>query len=251
MTWHLPVLLVLLTSTVAVVTAAASKDDNLVTIPVHSVVVLRTGRPGATALEAREWAAAAAAAQGVAVSQDTKLKLVVSLNSKDPKGLDRRARAVMDPTHSLYQQYLTPSQFGRAFGASTQAISSVRTYLTAQGLSVQLQPNRLTLEVSGTAAQVSKAFNTRLLQVQSQQLLDASSKATTTAAAVGTRTGKLLRAPSAHPKLPAHVAAHIAAVRGLDNLPVVSPSSTAAQKAAGTAGNRKPRSLLHQPGEPA
>ncbi|WIA37579.1 hypothetical protein OEZ86_014485 [Tetradesmus obliquus] len=163
----------------------------------------------------------------------------------------------MDPHHSLYQQYLNPSQFGRAFGASTQAVSSVRGYLTAQGLSVQLQPNRLTLEVSGTAAQVSKAFNTKLVQVQSQQLLDASSRAAaaaaaaTAAAALGTSTGKLLRAPVAHPQVPAHIAPHIKSVHGLDNLPVVSPASTAARQAAGSAGSRKRRSLLHQPDDNA
>jgi subtilase family serine protease len=248
MAWHMPVLLSLLTlsaAAAAAVTSAALTAGNLVTIPVHNVADFKP-------LASSDNAAAmllAAAAQAAAFPQGTKLKLVVVLKSRDQQGLNSRARAVMDLESRQYQRYLTPGQFGRAFGATAPAVSSVRSYLTSQGLTVQLQPNRLTLEVTGTPAQISRAFNTQLVQVQSQQLQASSSKQS--AAAVAASGAKLLHAPSSHPKLPADVGQHVTTVLGLDNFQVVSPNSRVSRQANGGAGNRRRRSLLHSPGEAA
>jgi hypothetical protein len=236
------VLSLLLTLTAAAtVTAAALAADSLVTIPVHNVASPAPSAPSDNA------AVAAASAQVAAVPQGTELKVVVALKSKDQQGLNSRARAVMDPQSRHYQRYLTPSQFGRAFGATAQAVSSVRGYFASQGLAVQLEPNRLILEVSGTAAQISKAFNTQLVQMQAHPLQASAGKLA--AAAAGARTAKLLHAPASHPKLPGGVARHTATVLGLDNMPVVSPNSRAPRQAAGATGSRKRRSLLHAPGE--
>jgi subtilase family serine protease len=249
MVQHLRVLLSLLTlsaAAAAAVTSAALTAGDLVTIPVHNVADFK---PLASSDNAATMTLAAAA-QPAALPQGTKaLKLVIVLKSRDQQGLNIRARAVMDPNSRQYQQYLTPGQFGRAFGATSQAVSSVRSYLASQGLTVQLQPNRLTLEVTGTPAQISRAFNTQLIQVQSQQLQASSSKLSV--AAVGASGAKLLHAPSSHPKLPADVGQYVTSVLGLDNLLAVNPNSRAPRRAHGAAGNRKRRSLLHSPGEHA
>lgn len=213
----------------AVAAAADATSGPLVIVPVNNIASsawlpdMADGRRAASLL-----------------SQGKQMTLLVTLRSKDPQGLDDRARDVTDSKSKWYQQYLTPSQFGRAFGASSKAVSEVTSYLTSQGLNVYIQSNRLTMEVKGTAAQVGNAFNAQLVAVHAGRFTAGNGSSS-----VGIR--KTLHAPRSHPMLPSHVAAHVAAVHGLDNLPVVSPSDGVLASTSQQKGRK--RALLHTPGK--
>jgi uncharacterized membrane protein len=66
-----------------------------------------------------------------------------------------------------YHQWLTPDQFGKQFGPSDDDVAAIENWLTSQGFTVgKLMPGRQTLEISGSAGQFKKAFNTEIHQYQ-------------------------------------------------------------------------------------
>jgi subtilase family serine protease len=68
-----------------------------------------------------------------------------------------------DPKSPRYHRWLTASEYGQAFGASQQDVDTVTAWLRGQGFTVnQVYPGGLTIDFSGTAAQVSRAFHTEI-----------------------------------------------------------------------------------------
>lgn len=129
-----------------------------------------------------------------------RVALTLSLASRDPLGMARMATAVSTPGSPLYRHYLTVAQFARRFGAAPARVAAVRDALRAEGLHVsRVQANRLTLEASGTAATVQRAFATRLADVR---LAD----------------GRRAFADRRTPTLPAAIAPDVEAVVGLSTL---------------------------------
>ena len=62
-----------------------------------------------------------------------------------------------------YHQWLTADQLGAKFGPSQSDIGTVVSWLTSHGLQVNLvHKSGMTIDVSGTAGQMSKAFNTEI-----------------------------------------------------------------------------------------
>ena len=62
-----------------------------------------------------------------------------------------------------YHQWLTASQFGTRFGPAAPDVQRVVAWLQGHGLAVnEVQPNRMVIDFSGTAAQVRSAFNTAI-----------------------------------------------------------------------------------------
>ena len=58
---------------------------------------------------------------------------------------------------------LSPSQIKATYGPTAAEVAQVTSYLQSQGLSnVTVEPNNLLVSATGTAANVSKAFNTTL-----------------------------------------------------------------------------------------
>lgn len=151
------------------------------------------------------------------VAAGQKLGLEVSLTPRNKAKLDAFVKAVSDPHSSSYKHYLTVAQYAAEYGATNAQIAQVTAYLKAEGLSVgQVTANHLTLPVSGTAAQVEKAFDVNL--------------GTYTAA------GKSFYANTAAPSLPADIASVVNGVAGLSNqaLHTGSLHSEAATSHAGT-----------------
>jgi subtilase family serine protease len=88
------------------------------------------------------------------------LDVAVTLNPSDPAGLAAYAQAVSTPGSSVYHQYLTTAQFADRFGATEDQVQAVQSNLRAHGLAVgPVSPNRLSIPVTGTAAQVGRAFS--------------------------------------------------------------------------------------------
>jgi len=68
--------------------------------------------------------------------------------------------ALHDPASPSFHQWLTAEQFGQRFGASEEAISTVRGWLGSHGFRVgPVYPGGMVMDFSGTAAQLAAAFH--------------------------------------------------------------------------------------------
>jgi pseudomonalisin len=64
-----------------------------------------------------------------------------------------------------YHQWLTPEEFGRRFGVSSEDLTSVRSWLQSKGFRLESQsPGRHSIEFSGTVRQVDDAFDAGMHQ---------------------------------------------------------------------------------------
>jgi kumamolisin len=129
-----------------------------------------------------------------------RLTVTLSLKPHDPQGLDTFIRGLYDPASPGYKQYITPDQFAARFGATQADIAAVTGFAKAQGLDVSaITP--VAVKVSGTAAQLERAFHVTINNYSSQM-----------------RPGSYYANAQA-PTLPASVSAAVTAVVGLDNEP--------------------------------
>ncbi|MDH6575058.1 S53 family peptidase [Kitasatospora sp. MAP5-34] len=134
------------------------------------------------------------------IAADRRISLAVSLKQRDAAGLDAFLAQVTDPNSAQYQHYLTVDQFADRFGATQETVAKVTAYLKAQGLQVgAASANRLTIEASGSAAQVRKAFGTGLATFHDN------------------KSGRDFFANTAAPVLPAGIAAEVSDISGLND----------------------------------
>ncbi len=139
------------------------------------------------------------------VRRSDRVALTLSLTSRDPLRMQSMATEVSTPGSPLYRHYLSVGQFASRFGASYAHIAAVTRALRADGLHVgSVDADRLSLNVTGTAAQVQGAFATRLARVRLS-------------------TGRSAYADRRTPTLPASIAGDVDAVVGLNTL--VAPQS--------------------------
>jgi len=67
-----------------------------------------------------------------------------------------------NPKSAQFHQWLTPQQFGEAFGVVDSDIAAATSWLVSQGFTVNgVYPNKSQVDFSGTAAQVNLAFHTQ------------------------------------------------------------------------------------------
>jgi subtilase family serine protease len=137
---------------------------------------------------------------GERVAPGARLDLTVSLTGRDPLGMQRLAQAVSTPGSADFHHYLAVRAFADRFGATPAQVAAVTRTLRTEGLRVSpVSANRMMLSVSGTAAQVQAAFETRLVTVR-------------------TADGRRAYADRRAPTLPAAIAPDIDAVIGLDTM---------------------------------
>lgn len=68
-----------------------------------------------------------------------------------------------DPHSPNYQKWMTPEEFGKAFGPSATDIAAVTQWLEAKGLTVNsVYPSGMIVDFSGSAAKVQAAFHTEI-----------------------------------------------------------------------------------------
>ena len=89
----------------------------------------------------------------------------VYLPLRNTAALDQLLADQQNKASPSYQKWLTPAQFAAQFGPTATSISNVEKALQAQGLTVSALHSR-SIDVTGTAAGVSKAFATSLQIVQ-------------------------------------------------------------------------------------
>jgi subtilase family serine protease len=92
--------------------------------------------------------------------------LFVLKMSPDAKAqLDQLLRDQQDPASPSFHQWLTPDDFGNRFGPSQAQLAAATQWLAQQGFTVNaVAHSGLTVEFSGTAAQVGKAFRTAMVE---------------------------------------------------------------------------------------
>jgi pseudomonalisin len=100
------------------------------------------------------------------VPGDQRLDATVMVLRAGPRrqaALDDLLVKLQDKSSPAYHHWLTPEQFGEAFGASPDDIAAITNWLSSHGLQVDSVPEgRRTVVFSGTAAQVESAFHTTL-----------------------------------------------------------------------------------------
>ena len=84
----------------------------------------------------------------------------VIVRMRDATGLLAYANSVSEPGSPNYRHFLEPSEIADRFAATKADYAAVTAYFAGYGMHVSGYPQREMLEVTGTAAQVSKAFNT-------------------------------------------------------------------------------------------
>ncbi|MDQ2681294.1 MAG: protease pro-enzyme activation domain-containing protein [Candidatus Eremiobacteraeota bacterium] len=85
----------------------------------------------------------------------------VMVKMRDENGLLAFAKSVSDPQSGSYRHFITPQEIGDRFGASATDYAKVAKYFHSNGLSADGWPQRETMIVTGTQAQLETAFGTK------------------------------------------------------------------------------------------
>ena len=91
------------------------------------------------------------------------LHLAIGLPLRNPAALDELLQQIYDPASPKFRQYLTPGQFTEQFGPTEPDYQKVIAFAQTNGLTVTAtHGNRVLLDVSGSVAEIEKAFNVNL-----------------------------------------------------------------------------------------
>jgi subtilase family serine protease len=91
------------------------------------------------------------------------MQLLLRRSDKTQQELDAYTESLTDKNSPNYHRWLTPDEFGARFGVAQEDIDTVAGWLSSHGLQVNaVYPNRITIDFSGTAAQVREAFLTEI-----------------------------------------------------------------------------------------
>src|SRR5882757_6750622 len=133
-----------------------------------------------------------------ATADASKLTLRVYLAGKDAAGLAAFAQAVSDPNSADYGKYLTTDQVQSRYGATSEQVAEITSWLSSAGLKVT-GSNQHYLTVTGDVAAAEKAFGTQLHNY--------------------TKAGHTYRAPTTTASAPTSLDGAVLTVTGLDTAP--------------------------------
>jgi hypothetical protein len=132
------------------------------------------------------------------------LRLVVFLGLRQRARLDALVLAQQDARTAHFRRWLGPHEIAARFGPTLEEYGRVRRWFRARGFTVVADsPYRVTLTLTGTAAQAEAALGTRVRRFR--------------------RLGRRHHAPVLEPVLPASIAASVRGLYGLDDLPKFRP----------------------------
>lgn len=146
-----------------------------------------------------------------AVPKSARVKFEVVLRLRDAAAAQALVTAISTPGTASYRHYLTAAQWEARFSPAAAEVSSARTWLASQGFTVgSTSRDRITVAASGTAAQVEKAFGTRLANYRVN--------------------GRVVRLASKQMSVPASVAGSVVGALGINQS--VATTDAAASRAA-------------------
>ncbi len=91
------------------------------------------------------------------------LNLVIALPLRNQDQLDQLLQSLYDPSSPSYHQFLTVAEFTEQFGPTQEEYNALINFAQANGLKVvSTSPNRVNLQVSGSVANIQKAFHVNL-----------------------------------------------------------------------------------------
>ena len=122
----------------------------------------------------------------------------VYLSMRNSKALDAAIAAVSNPASADYGKYLTPDRFRASYAPTDANVAAVRAWLKQAGFAVSADrpDNNRWVKVTGTTAQVERAFSTQLRTYQHR--------------------GKTLQAPNGDLSIARSISSRVAGVAGLD-----------------------------------
>lgn len=93
----------------------------------------------------------------------TRLTLAIGLPIRNREGLSNLLAEIYDPANPNFRRFITPSEFTARFGPTEAAYQAVINFARSNRFSIRSEhPNRVLLDVSGTVADVERAFHTKL-----------------------------------------------------------------------------------------
>jgi hypothetical protein len=96
-----------------------------------------------------------------------RMLLLLQRSPEQDAALANFIQAAHTPGSPTYHQWLTPSEFGSLYGPADSDVVAVTAWLESHGLTVnQVHAGRLAIEFSGTAGQMSEAFQTQIHRYQ-------------------------------------------------------------------------------------
>ena len=134
-----------------------------------------------------------------AVDPSTVISVTVWLKLHNEAQLDSLASQQTQKGSANYHKWLSQSQFNTTYAPTSQEVNSVENFLKAHNLTVvNVAENNFYVEVSGTVADIQKAFH---VQIDNYSV-----------------DGMQLRSNKADPSVNGSQGAHIAAITGMDDL---------------------------------
>lgn len=96
-------------------------------------------------------------------SSSNRMDFVVGLPLRNHEALTHLLHDIYNPASPNYRKYLTPSQFAERFAPDESDYESLMNFAKSHGFTITgTHANRTLLDVSGSAAEVEKAFHVRL-----------------------------------------------------------------------------------------
>ena len=145
--------------------------------------------------------------------------MTVTVTLTPSQSLNDLINEINDVGSPLYRHFLSANALGSAYGNG--AYASTVAYFENYGLSVQTSATALTLELSGTVAQMSAAFHTQMAafatQYQSNGIWNPAF-GNASGVAGSTETGPTFYANEGPAELPAGIASAVNGIAGLDGM---------------------------------
>lgn len=105
---------------------------------------------------------------GSKVASDLKINVDVVLKPKNEAALENYIDSTVTPGSQQYHQYLKTTTFAKRFGQNPQTAKAIIKYFDHYGLHGHLSTSNLVIQMTGTAANFEKAFQTTLYQAKYQ-----------------------------------------------------------------------------------
>jgi subtilase family serine protease len=128
-----------------------------------AIIPAFSAEPGRATLSGQVPAAVARLAPAGRLPATNHLELAIGLPLRNQAALDELLRQLYNPDSTNFHKFLTPPEFTARFGPTEQDYQAVVKFAETAGLTVAgTHPNRVVLDVEGSASNVEQAFRLTL-----------------------------------------------------------------------------------------